>query len=370
MPVDPSSADGDDQELKTQAGDPGTTEISGTPDVSTQGAEDDQNAAISSTADGTPSEIEGEEGAKEPESMVEALEKALEQDKQAAESPPASSEDQKSEDKPDPAKEAAKEGEKPEDGDDKPPPFHEHPRWKQVMAERSELKGQNAELTTQVEKLTEAGEAIDRLEGYLRTNNLTTDEHNTLLHIGALMRNDPAKALEALTPYYSALLEITGTILPTDIQQGVSEGLITEAYGRELAQRRAGEHIAGQKLEMQSSQHDVSTQDQFVEVLSTEASAWEKTWAASDPDYEKKAELVNDGIKLRLLGGDIPNGAEAVVKMCEEERSKVEARMRAFIPKVAITPSPGSSGGPSSSAPSAPTSMLEAMEQSIAGAYE
>ncbi len=362
----------------SSASDEGTELITPTLEGVEEGSEtqvtepqDVKNAASSSTADGTPSEIEGEEGAKEPESMVEALEKALEQDKQAAESPPASSEDQKSEDKPDPAKEAAKEGEKPEDGDDKPPPFHEHPRWKQVMAERSELKEQNAGLTTQVENLTEAGEAIDRLEGYLRDNNLTTDEHNTMLQIGALMRNDPAKALEALTPYYSALLEITGTILPADIQQGVSEGVISEAYGRELAQRRAGENIAGQKLEMQTSQQEAATQEQVVDVLSKEASAWEKTWAASDPDYEKKAELVNDGIKLRLLGGDIPDGAEAVVKMCEEEKSKVEARMRAFIPKAqSITPSPGSSGGPSSSAPPAPTSMMEAMEQSIAGAYE
>lgn len=372
-----SASDGGDQEHNTSGPDDAghTSDETGANqsvlDASTQGAEQDvKTAASSSTADGTPSETEGDKGAKEPESMVEALEKAVEQDKQAAESPPASSEDQKSEDKPEPAKEAAKEG-KPEDGDDKLPPFHEHLRWKQVMAERSELKEQIVTLTAEKEQSAEAVEAIDRLEGYLREHNLTTDEHNTMLHIGALMRNDPVKALEALTPYYSALLEVTGTILPADIQQAVNEGLVTEDYGKQLAKHRAGESIATQQMELQTSQHETATNEQLVDGLSQYATTWEHAWAASDPDYSKKAELVQEGIELRLRQGAQPADQEAIVKMCEEEKSKVEARMRAFMPKTqSITPSPGSSGGPSSLASPAPTTMIEAMEQSVAGAYE
>ena len=192
-----------------------------------------------------------------------------------------------------------------------------------------------------------------------------------MLQIGALMRNDPVKALEALTPYYSKLLEVTGTVLPDDIQQAVNTGEITEDYGKQLAKHRAGENIATHRMELQTSRTDASANAQQVEALSTQATTWEKTWAASDPDYEKKAELVRERIELRLLRGDIPSGAKAVVEMCEEEKSKVEAQMRVFMPKQnSLTPSPGSSGGPSSAAPPAPTSLVEAMEQSVAGPYE
>ena len=328
--------------------------------------QDVKEPASSSTADGTPSETEGDEGAKEPESLVDALEKAIEKDKQDAESPPAGSEDQKSD-----AKAEEKPDAKAEDGDETLPPFHLHPRWQEKMAELSKATDQVAELTSQVEGLTEAGEAIDRLESFLKTNNLQTDEFNTLLQIGALMRNDPAKALEALTPYYSQLLEITGTILPPDIQQAVNEGLVTEDYGKQLAKTRAGEQIATHQMALQTSQQEANTSTQLVDALSTHATAWENTWAASDPDYEKKAELVREGIELRLLRGDIPDGQEAVIRMCDEEKSKVEKRMRGFVPTPKpLTPSPGSSGGPSNIAPSAPTSMMEAMEQAIAAGPE
>ena len=354
-----SSASDEGSELDGETQDSSETHV-------TEPEQDVKDPASSSTADGTPSDEEGDEGAKEPASMVDALEKAVEQDKQDADTPPASSEDQKSD-----AKAEEKSDAKAEDGDEKPPPFHEHPRWQQMMTERSELKEQVAELTAQNEQSQEAVEAIDHLDGYLKEKNLTPDELSDLLHIGALMRNDPNAALEALTPYYKQLLEVTGTILPDDIQQAVREGTVTEDYGRQLAKHRAGEAISQGQMALQQSQHTASENDTFVQAMGSHATTWENSWAASDPDYDKKAKLVNEGIELRLLRGDIPDSAEAVVRMCEEEKTKVEAQMRTFMPRQkSLTPSPGSSSGPSSSSLPAPKSMIEAMEQSIAGAYE
>jgi len=359
-----SSASDEGSELNTPAPEGENQDSSETP--VTEPTQDVKDPASSSTADGTPSDEGGDEGAKEPVSMVDALEKAVEQDKQDAETPPASSEDQKSD-----AKAEEKSDAKAEDGDDKPPPFHEHPRWQQMMTERSELKEQVATLTSEKEQSAEAVEAIDRLDGFLKEKNLTPDEMNTMLQIGALMRNDPAQALEAMTPYYKALLEVTGTILPDDIQQAVNEGLVTEDYGKQLAKHRAGEQITAGQMELERSQHTATENDQFVQAMGNHATTWENSWAASDPDYEKKAKLVNEGIELRLLRGDIPDSAEAVVRMCEEEKTKVEAQMRTFLPKQkSMTPAPGSSGGPSNATLPAPKTMQEAMEQSIAGAYD
>ena len=310
-----------------------------------------------------------EEDAKGPESMFDAVQAALEApiEGDAASSAAESGKELDA----DPAKEAkdgaeadpAKDGEADKDADELPP-FHTHPRWKQLVQERDDLK-------ETVEESAEAVQATDRLATYLTDQNLSVDEFNNLLQIGGLMKNDPAKALEALTPYYNELLKVTGNTLPDDLRTAVDQGLLTEDYASETAKARAAANITQFNSDNRQQLHEAQAQTQQVDGLGEAASEWERKWQASDPDYSKKAIRVQERIELAVLRKELTGASTAaeVVAACEKVKGEVEAELRDLMPKpkaVNANPNAGT-GGSGSAAANAPKSMIEAMEAAIGG---
>lgn len=324
------------------------------------------------TTDANAEDTSASEDAKGPESMFDAVTAAL--DTSSSEGEPASSaaESGKEQDA-----EAAKEGD--EDGEDadlsdtseeakadkdadKPPPFHDHPRWKQLVAERDELK-------EAAEESQEAVEATDRLTHYLTEQHLSVAEFNSLLQIGGLMKNDPVKALEALTPYYQELQKVTGNTLPDDLKQAVEQGMVTEAFATETAQARAQANITQFNADNQQQRHEAQAQTDQVDGLGNAASDWERNWQASDPDYSKKATRVQERIELAVHRGELTGTSTAaeVVAACEKYKGEVEAELRALLPKPkAVDPNPKQgTGGSGSAAADAPKSLMEAMEAAL-----
>lgn len=311
--------------------------------------------ADSSTADGGEPQS-SQEGDKKPTSVLEAVEAALKPDKPAAESPTAKTgkKDQKDDSETEADKDVAEVA-------DEDLPFHKHPRWKAVVAERDEYKAKAAEYES-------ANEAITRLETFMTAQNLTVDELNTAMQIGAWMRNDPQKALEALTPYVRDLLQIAGATLPADLQQAVDEGTISENYAKELAGARSKSVLSQQRIEQTEQRFNQQQTRQHTAALSASASNWERQWSASDPDYAKKAGLVHQTLKLRWLEGDTPRTEQAMIAQCEEVKKAVEAQLRGLMPKkqpASPGPQTGSAGNTQSAA--APKSMLDVINSVVGG---
>ena len=349
--------------------------VPGTPDADvaettslTEGATETPDA----NEPGEPSTPD-EEDDKGPESMFDAVQAALEP---SSEGDAASS---AAESGKEPDAEADKEtGDEGEDADkskgsadeeaakdaDKLLPFHDHPRWKQKLAEIEDLK-------TAVAESEEAVQATDRLSDYLTAQHLSVDEFNNLLQIGGLMKNDPAKALEALTPYYSKLLEVTGNTLPDDLRTAVDQGMLTEDYAIETAKARANANITKFNADNQQQLHEAQAQTTQVNTLGDAASDWERNWQASDPDYSKKAIRVQERIELAVHRNELTGASTPaeVVAACEKYKGEVEAELRALIPKPkAVDANPGSgTGGSGSAAANAPKSLIEAMEVAIGG---
>ena len=348
MATDPSPVDEGTEPVIPEANLADDGVASDAPVTEPQDANDDP--AASSSADGTEP-VEGSEDAKSPKTLLEAVEQVLDKpsDKGEADPSPAKSGEEAD------AK-AKPEGEEGEGKEGEPPPFHEHPRWKQLVAERDDLKAQ-------IEKSGEDTQAIDRLETYLGDQSLSVDEFNKLLVIGGLMKNDPAKALEALTPYVVALQEITGSVLPADIQQAVTEGRVTEDYGRQLSKARADANIARNQTQVATESVQVEQRTNQVNLLGDEASVWEREWQASDPDYSKKADLVREKVELAILRGEVVQTGEQVRALCQKAKQDVETELRAFVPtKKAVNPNtPNSTTGGVQNA-SEPKSLLEAMQ--------
>lgn len=303
----------------------------------------------SSPSDGTD--------ANEP-TLLEAVEQALEKPDEGAAAPSPAESDQDTAKADTGAEDAPQD--KAEDGDaEEQPPFHEHPRWKQLVSERDDLKAK-------LEEFTEAGGAIDRLESFLTQQNLSVDEFNNLLVIGGLVKNDPAKALEALTPIYQRVQQSAGVVLSQDLQAAVDQGFVTEDYARQLSQAQAQANQAQFHAQVATQNAQTEQKTALVNALSNEATSWETEWKASDPDYSKKADLVREKVELAVFRGDEVGTPEQVRAVCEKAKQEVEATLRATLPKKteikSNTPSSTTGGG---SAASKPTTLMEAMRHSL-----
>ncbi len=234
----------------------------------------------------------------------------------------------------------------------------ERARLKKATAERfDKLKGlyreskeKVTELGTQLEQANVEAGYYRQFVGYLDENRISQDEANQLFHIGALMKNDPQQALDMIAPYYNELLQITGNVLPPDLQQQVQRGLITRELALEQSRLRMGGQTK-QAIEQEKEQHqqtlEQSRQQENIASMQTAIADWEKQWSSSDPDYAKKKDRVLDRIELLLVraqkDGSLPKTVEDAVKLANQAKGEIEVDLKQFKPRKKVSTVDGGS---------------------------
>lgn len=252
---------------------------------------------------------------------------------------------------------------KKDDADDEFEDFtpEERKQLKKATAERfDKLKGLYhtaketvTTLSSQLEQANVEAGYYRKFVGFLDENRISQEEANELFNIGAMMKNDPVKALELITPYYNDLLHITGNILPADLQQQVKQGYITKDRALELSRLRAtGQTYQAINEERSTYQQQRDTHRQRSEQVATMQSAisdWEKQWSSSDPDYAKKKDRVLDRVELLLVraqkNGVLPKTTDEAIKLANQAKTEVEADLKRLNPqrKQVVTVDGGSS---------------------------
>lgn len=262
-------------------------------------------------------------------------------------------------------KESDKEEKSKDETESDEPTEEELKAWKPKTRKRFEqLQGKYREATEKLEKLEVIQQNYEKAEvdagnyrqvtSFLESNNLGQDEANTGLNIMAWMKNDPAKALEALTPYYNQLLEVTGNILPRDLQQEVEQGYITEEKALELSRQRAlNNTLRVQQQTMQVRQQDtqqrqqVEQQQQLSNGIKTALANLEDQWKTSDPDYKLKSSRLHDRVKVMWYEASVkktmPRSVEEAVNMVKKVKDEVDAEVRQFAPRKPVNPIEGNS---------------------------
>lgn len=261
----------------------------------------------------------------------------------------------------------------PKDSDDEAdePTEDEKNAWKPKTRKRFE------KLQTQLKENREALEKAEVDAGhyrsfvnYLEVNRISQDEANELFNIGALLKNDPHKALEAIEPYYQSLLQQTGRVLPHDLQQQVQQGFITEQHAQELSQLRmreqTGQQLARERANHEQEQQLRSQQQTHAQSLSA-LSQWEKQWADTDPDYQAIKTQVQDRLELLLnraaASNTLPRSPHEAVALAEQARSEVQAEFRKYRPKKPVSAPVDGSG--SARGNPAPQSTLDVIRQTV-----
>lgn len=339
MPVEPSTQDKPADQPENQAG---------AADHTTEGA----------TTAGSPAAGDKTTDAKnEPSSLLEAVQAASKKVGEGASSSTGDGDGSVTKaDKPADGAEAPKDGEKAKGEDDQPPPFHQHPRWQQMLK-----RVKDAEDKTKV--FEQSHQSLQQLHGYMAEANLTPEEVNKGFAIMALMKNDPAKALETLLPYVEGLQLATGKALPSDLKEKVDQGFIDEAHAQELAMLRTREQMNAEAARTAGERNARTHVNNVVQTISR----WEQQWQGSDPDYSRKQPRVQEKIELALRRNGMPATEAAVIKLADDARKAVEDELKAILPQRQPVKTVNA-GGASVAARPEPKSMLEAITLAARGA--
>jgi hypothetical protein len=174
----------------------------------------------------------------------------------------------------------------------------------------------------------EGRDHMERLMEILADGIVTEEEFAEGLEIMAMMRRDPAAALQALAPHVESLRLAAGGQLPAGWQVGGGPPQRAQA-GRVMAEFMAG-------------------------------------WAASDPDFPMKKDRFLARFGKAVRGGARPSPAE-VAALCARCRQEVDGEMRGMLARPA--PRRPVTGGAARPAAAEPRDIREAMEQAVRGEY-
>lgn len=302
-------------------------------------ASTDANAAASSDAD--------EKDAKEPVDLLSVVKSAVEPVASAADTSAVTGE---GEAQPGEAKDKPAEGEAEASAEadaDAKLPFHNHPRWKEVVAERNEFRD-------------DAGR-MRNIDGFMQTHGLTGDEVTEGFDIMAKLKSgDPVRLAEA-REYFATRLEaldgLLGETLPEDLRERVEAGLVDEETAQELAKTRA----AAKLLETRAETRDAATSEAqaarervtVAQSMATAVEDWEKRQKQTDPDYARKAELVETTCRAIVQRtGKAPQTPEEAVQLVESALGQVNKQFKALLPKPKpVNPSPRGQSNPTVAEP-------------------
>jgi hypothetical protein len=294
--------------------------------------------------------------AKEPEDLLSAVRNAVEPKSEGAGST-SNSAGSNSSDSFATGGEASRDGstQQPEEDDSKLP-FHNHPRWKQVIQERDTYKG--------------AATQFNEVLQYMAHNGLSTQEVEKGMEIMALMKNNPLAALEALRPHYNGLRQFAGEALPDDIAHKVQEGFIDRQTAVELAKQRNQAAFLAQRQQAQQVQQEQYLQNQqhqqHVESIATTVNSWEASVKSRDPDYQHKAGLISDRVRV-LLTQHQPRSPREAVAIAERAYADVNASLGSLSPRRQPMRSVGSSASSATNATRAPRTLMEAAQMAMGG---
>lgn len=230
------------------------------------------------------------------------------------------------------------------------------------------------QLRSEAERLAPKAAEFDKIDTAIRGAGLSYPEVADLLQIGVALKNDPQHFLALALPVVARVQEMVGAVLPSDLQERVRLGHISQEDAGRLARAEAGERLQRSRSEVvqraTAEQHRAAQELALYDRAVSSIESWDAAKAKSDPDWSVKRTLVAEKVETVILrkaqtsGGRYIPSPEEAVRLAEDALKEVEGQLRAFAPKPHAVKPAASAGASPRSAPE-PKTMLEAMKQAI-----
>lgn len=194
-------------------------------------------------------------------------------------------------------------------------PFHKHPRFKQLIRERNEFRSR----ATQYDQITD----------FMEKNQLTAEEVAQGFQMMAMMKmGDPSQAYEALKKVTDSMALAAGHKLPDHLAQKVEQGYIDQETAQDLwreqfkAQRQAAITATENQRFRQQEQRSVHN------TIAEAVTAWEESVRESDPDYDLKADLIDDRVRALVAEKGKPRNTDEALAYAQDAYKTVSDRLK------------------------------------------
>jgi hypothetical protein len=206
---------------------------------------------------------------------------------------------------------------------DKLPPFHEHPRWKEMVETNRALSSK--------------AQRIDAIEDFMGAHGLSGEQVAQGFEIMALIVRDPAAAREALLAQVARIDEAIGLKLPEDLRKKVDEGYVDEETALELSKARKAKERAEGVVQKTAEQIEAERAQAAAVAKRDAANAWEADIKVRDPDYlTVKKPLMDAFLKAAIAEKGMPRTAEEALSLVKSTYDAVTAH----VTKIRPTPAP------------------------------
>jgi hypothetical protein len=217
----------------------------------------------------------------------------------------------------------------PGEADDANLPFHKHPRFQQVIKERSAFR-------QEADALKPDAEEWRAVRTFMDEHALSPSEVAEGLQIMAAMRRDPIRAREMLSSHWQKLEEFAGNKLPTDLKQKVDEGEVDEALAAELARKRnEADFLRRQQdaaIQAQAQQAAIHQQAATQGIMRNAVVEWESNIKTRDADYAVKAPFLMDKVRAAMASRQ-PQTPDEAIALVEAAYREVGESLRRFTPQ-------------------------------------
>jgi hypothetical protein len=238
-----------------------------------------------------------------------------------------------------------------------------------------QVKQQVARLRDQVATLQPNAQQYEKLQSFMASNELDARSAANALRIAALVqgalngRVEPSAAVNELAAWTDQLKGLAGEALPADVQKRVDDGVIDDDTAKEIARLRAQQHLQSRRTELDAQAQSMQVRQAMSGTIVSAVNAWEQAIRERDPDYPRKAKLVETtarALRLERYGDTIPPSAEHARALVQEAYDVVTRELTAALPRRTDVRTPLNGATPSrSTVRTEPKTSLEAAIQGL-----
>lgn len=288
-------------------------------DVATEVEKTEEAPAESSTAKDVSEPAEGD--------SLSIVRDVVEKGKQKSEAAASSA---TAEDDPATDGKATKEQKERDDENFSDAPFHKHPRFKELIAQRNEFR--------------EDAQRYRNVQSFVDEHGLSAEETADLIVIGGLMKTNPAEAWKKMKPVVEQVLRASGEILPTDLAQKVNAGEVPREAAQEISRSRASVSSMEAHTRWQQERQQHAQQRNAQAQIHGAVSSWEAERQRFDPNFAAKLPgLQREIAYLHATEGkpNTPEGVRAQLQKAYDAVSKTLPSSQPAPQKKAVKPVTG-----------------------------
>ena len=175
-------------------------------------------------------------------------------------------------------------------------PFHRHPRFQELIAQKNEYEKKFKEIEPKLKEVEPRLKWMDTHNEFIQRFGITDGEFANAMNLLAMQKSDPGKFVEALKPLFEqakvqaevSVLERDPNYIPPDLEARIKEGEISEAAAHEIAAAR----VTQRKLathEQSQRQQQMTWQQKQQEAQQSAIYSWDQSHRTSDPDFKPKS---------------------------------------------------------------------------------